>query len=152
MKRLLSTVVLVCTWAGTSLAQEREWILDAAAEDAFLVFGVPQTEDVGLSFWCKIGSGKINLLTPEPGIKLKDAMPTTIAVTVAGKTYNVQGRTAIGSDSMRGSVEAEIRPDDPLFDALKSTDRFSIQASGHKTVYPTEGADFAGLLKVCLTG
>jgi hypothetical protein len=153
MKHLITTATILVSLAGTlanaAFAQEREWTLDAAAEDAFLVFGVAQTDDVGVSFWCKIGSGKINLLAPEPGIKLPEAEAETIALTIAGKTYNVKGRTSTGSDPGLGSVEAELALNDPLFDAVKSADRFSLTASGHKSVYPTAGADFDGLLKLC---
>ena len=154
MKTLLKTTTILACLAGSltssAFAQEREWTLDAAAEDAFLVFGVAQTDDVGVSFWCKIGSGKINLLAPEPGIRLPDSAPKTIALTIAGKTYNIQGRTSTGTDPGLGSIEAELALNDPLFDAVKSADRFSLTASGHKSVYPTVGADFDGLLKLCL--
>ena len=153
MYNLFKTTTLLACLAGPlsipAFAQEREWVLDAAAEDAFLVFGVAQTDDVGVSFWCKIGSGKINLLAPEPGIKLPDSAPETIALTIAGKTYSIKGRTSTGTDPGLGSIEAELALNDPLFDAVKSADRFSLTASGHKSVYPTVGADFDGLLKLC---
>ena len=145
---LIATYIFVATPAH---AQEREWTLDAASEDAFLVFGVPQTEDVGVSLWCKIGSGKITLMTPESGSKLRDGVAAPMAVSVQGKTYGLQGRTSIGSDAGSGSVETELKPNDPLFEALEKADRFSLEAAGHKTTFPLLDADVAGLLKLCRT-
>ncbi len=149
MKLLIATTTILACLAGTALAQEREWVLDAADEDAFLVFGVAQTDDVGISFWCKIGSEKVNLLAPESKSGLQNSLTETLALTVAGKTFNVIGRRSLGAEPGTGSVEAELTTGDPLFDAVKSADRFSLTASGHKSVYPTVGADFDGLLKLC---
>ncbi len=153
MKHLITAAIILASLAGpltsSVFAQEREWVLDAADEDAFLVFGVAQTDDVGMSFWCKIGSGKINLLAPEYNAGVNPSLTETLALTVAGKTFNVMGRRSFGAEPGSGSVEAELALNDPLFDAVKSADRFSLTASGHKSVYPTVGADFDGLLKLC---
>ena len=149
MRPLLTLAFLFAMMPQPALAQEREWTLDAATEDAFLVFGVPQTEDVGFSLWCKIGSGKITMMTPEPGLKLKDGVAAPMAVSVLGKTYGLQGRTSIGSEPGATSVETELLPTDPLFEALEKADRFSLEAVGHKSVFPLLDADVAGLIKLC---
>ena len=46
---MLATLVL---GSAPSLAQERIWTLDQTDAEVYLVFGVPETDDVGVSFWC----------------------------------------------------------------------------------------------------
>jgi hypothetical protein len=46
------------------LAQEREWNFNTGDEEAYLVFGVPESDDVGVSFWCTIGRGDIGIFLP----------------------------------------------------------------------------------------
>ena len=87
MRFMLAIFYATCIVIGPALAQERAWTLDAATEDAFLVFGVPQTEDVGFSLWCKIGSGKITMMTPEPGLKLQDGVAAPMAVLISTSRY-----------------------------------------------------------------
>ncbi len=55
---------LATIFVQPAFAQEREWLLDAVEEDVFLVFGVPDTNDVGVSFWCKIGTGVVSVFAP----------------------------------------------------------------------------------------
>jgi hypothetical protein len=57
--------------ATASLAQERQWTMDVTETDAFMVFGVPETDDVGVSFWCTLGTPKIKIFVPEGGSDLK---------------------------------------------------------------------------------
>ena len=55
--RLLLTVSLIAAATASTAAQERQWTLDASDEDAYLIFGVPESDDVGLSLWCPIQKG-----------------------------------------------------------------------------------------------
>ena len=75
--------------------------------------------------------------------------PFGLAVSVLGKTYGLQGRTSIGSEPGATSVETELLPTDPLFEAFEKADRFSLEAVGHKSVFPLLDADVAGLIKLC---
>ena len=60
---LLAIAMALCS--NAVLAQERQWALDTADNDAFLVFGVAESDDVGISFWCTIGSDKLKVFVPE---------------------------------------------------------------------------------------
>ena len=66
--------LLAALLAGIALpasAQEREWIFDTGDEDAYLVFGVPESDDAGVSFGCTLQSGEIRIFLPEAGDDLK---------------------------------------------------------------------------------
>ena len=71
MFRPLSTFIALAMLAGTAHAQEREWVLDTSDEDAYLIFGVPDSDDVGVSLWCPIGRGVVNLFVPRPTEELR---------------------------------------------------------------------------------
>ena len=60
MFRRLSMLFAIGLLAGAAHAQEREWMLDASDEDAYLIFGVPETDDGGISLWCRIGKGTVS--------------------------------------------------------------------------------------------
>ncbi len=63
--RHLSVFLAALALAGPVMAQERQWTLDASDQDAYLVFGVPDTDDVGISLWCPIRQGVVNLYLPQ---------------------------------------------------------------------------------------
>ena len=50
----LTTYFVTLLVSTLALAQERQWSLDTVNNQVFLVFGVPESDDVGLSFWCDI--------------------------------------------------------------------------------------------------
>jgi hypothetical protein len=131
------------------LAQERAWQLDVADEDVYLVFGVPDTDDVGLSLWCKINSDVVRIYVPEGSSKLKPDQSTQIKLSVKNTDYEVMGKTSENRSSGRTSVEVEMRPTDPAILALLTADHFTMTIADHLTVTPLIEADVAGLLKLC---
>ena len=70
--RLIFAALLLSFFNSVAFAQERVWSLDTPANQAYLIFGVPDTEDVGLSLWCEVGKGQMALYIPEPRIALRD--------------------------------------------------------------------------------
>lgn len=136
----LSLIVL----AQPALAQEREWGLDASDEDVYLLFGVPNTTDVGVSFWCKIDTGIVSLFTPLPA---KQVPPKSIIVSIGAKSYDLA--TTPSEDENAQTLEAKLVPQDTLLSELQSAERFSLTVGNHKTVYPLIDADFANLMKLC---
>lgn len=57
MHRSLAFFVVISLAAGSLVcspakAQEREWSLDASDQEAYLIFGVADSDDVGVSLWC----------------------------------------------------------------------------------------------------
>jgi hypothetical protein len=132
-------VALVIT-ATPAFAQEREWSLGASGQDVFLAFGVPETADIGVSFWCKIGGKDVSLFAPILGPS-NDA--TKVSLDVEGHAYE------LGAKISDGSIEAALKPQGDVIAALKAADRFALNIGSHKTTYPLDGADFDGLVAMC---
>ena len=154
MKRLLSiplVAALCCTFLmpGVARAQEREWILDAADEDAFLVFGVPETDDVGVSLWCKLGSARVKLYFPEGSPELKPDITAPYELIVGAKKHKLSGKTTANDLTGSTSVETELSADDPLWTELIKADRFTVKIGKHELTYPLVDAGIDNLLKLC---
>ena len=149
MRHFYLSCFVLAMLSNVAVAQEREWQLDATDQDAFLVFGVPQSDDVGVSFWCKLGSKKLKVMAPVIKGRVKNDSNIPVVVQVGGKDYALNGRTAIGAKGSEDSVEAETQAKGPLIDALQESDRFSVKVGGHEATYPLLDADLDGLLRLC---
>ena len=64
LSRLLIILAILVLGSTLALAQERIWNLDQTDQEAYLVFGVPETDDVGVSFWCTLQSGIVKIYVP----------------------------------------------------------------------------------------
>ena len=148
LRRLLLAGLLICA-AGTAWAQEREWLFDTGDEDAYLVFGVPETDDAGVSFGCTLQSGNIRLFVPEAGEELKPDQKITVTIVVGGKPFTYDGTTTANEMSGTTSAEAEIPAGDAIFADLRKADRFEIRAGTEDNIFPLEGADFDSLVRAC---
>jgi hypothetical protein len=150
MRRFFPVLVSLALLPTPAHAQEREWQLDATDQDAFLVFGVPQSDDVGVSFWCKLGSKKLKIMSPVPSGRVKAGKNTPMVMQIGGKDFALSGRPGIGAKGSEDSIEAETPASGPLIESLQSNDRFTIRVGGHDATYPLLDADLDGLLKLCL--
>ncbi|MBL8788964.1 MAG: hypothetical protein JNM45_00610 [Rhizobiales bacterium] len=150
-RSILSAAALCCTLLMPAAvhAQEREWMLDAADEDAFLVFGVPETDDVGVSLWCKLGSAKVRLYFPEGSPELKPNSTAAYVLTVGDRNYKLRGKTTANDLTGSTSVETELPASDPLFAALLKADRFVAKIGKHELTYPLIDTGLDNLLKLC---
>jgi hypothetical protein len=133
----------ICLSATPALAQERQWLLDTAGEDAFLAFGVPNTTDIGVSFWCKIGKTSVSLFTP---VTSAEARPKLV-LSVGMKDYRLT--TKVSNNDGARTIEAPLKPQKQILDILEASESFSVMLGKHKVTYPLGGADFEGLLKLC---
>ncbi len=130
-------------------AQERQWTLDATAQEAFLVFGVPETDDVGLSFWCKIGTKKMSAYMPANVAKLRVGEKTTMHITANRKTSTLPAVAALDGAKGKFTVEGQFLTTDKLFTNLQAADDVTIAIKNFKASYPLTDADFDGLLSAC---
>jgi hypothetical protein len=135
--------------AMPALAQEREWIFDTADEDAYLVFGVPESEDAGISFGCNLRSGEIRVFVPEAGEDLKPDQKIKLTITVSGKDFVYDGLTTPNEMAATTSAEAAIPAGDALFTDLRKTDRFAVKTGTEENIFPLEGSDFESLVRAC---
>jgi hypothetical protein len=135
--------------SAPSLAQERIWSLDQTDAEVYLVFGVPETDDVGVSFWCIQQSGIVKLYFPESDPTLKPGAEVNFKLEVAGKSYPLKGKTAVNEETTGTSLEAELKTTDTVFAALQPANRFAVKAGSTSHVFPLGEADFPTFLDVC---
>ena len=147
--RLSIMLAILVLGSAPSLAQERIWTLDQTDAEVYLVFGVPETDDVGVSFWCNQQSGIVKLYFPESDPELKPAVEVNFELEVAGKIYPLKGKTAFNEESTGTSLEAELKTTDPVFAALQAANRFAVKIGSSKHVFPLGEADFSTFLDVC---
>ncbi len=126
-------------------------MLDASEEDAYLIFGVTDSDDVGISLWCPVGKGVVNLFLPVPTAQLPRAKDEAAPLTItAGKeTATFRGKADINREASVSSLEAEIAVDHPLVAALREADRFTVTTGTTEIVFPLYEADLEGLLELC---
>jgi hypothetical protein len=147
--RAFFTLIAFILTSNLAFAQERQWSLDASEREAFLVFGVADTDDVGLSFWCEIGSPKISIFAPVPHTLLRKDQKTRIDVTIDDTNFNIIAKASHTPGSTAASIEAVIDYDGTVIKAAAAGQIIRVSALGHKSSYPLADADFAGLLRVC---
>jgi hypothetical protein len=143
---MLAALVLA---SAPSLAQERTWTLDQTDAEVYKDFGVPETDDVGVSFWCTQQSGIVRLYFPDSDPKLKPGMEVNFKLEVAAKSYPLKGKTAFNEESAGTSLEAELKTTDPMFAALQTANHFTVKAGSTSHVFPLGEADFPTFLDVC---
>jgi hypothetical protein len=147
--RIVAVLSLIVTLAASARAQERQWIFDTGEDDAYLIFGVPETDDVGISFWCGTRSGEIRIFVPEADPAMKPDTDVSILVSAGEETFEIDGKTATNEMSDTISVEAPVSAADALFVALQKSDRFKVAIGAVEHVYPLIDADVAGLINLC---
>ena len=134
---------------GAAAAQERQWTLDAGDQDAYLIFGVADSDDVGISLWCPIRQGTVTIFVPEPGGSLPADREVTVTLTAGDKTTGIKGKTEVNEDAGLSSVEARIDAGNPFFDAMLKADRLRVTVGTEESIFPLADADVAGLLALC---
>lgn len=142
-------LIALYTLAGAAVAQERQWSLNASDQDAYLIFGVADSDDVGISLWCPIRQGTVIIFVPEPAESLPADQEVTVTLLAGDKTAEVKGKTEVNEDAGVSSVEANIAADDPFFDAVLKSDRLRVKVGKEESVFPLVEADVAGLLALC---
>jgi hypothetical protein len=147
--RLLLSVSLIAACAASATAQERQWTLDASDEDAYLIFGVPETDDVGVSFWCPVQKGEVNIFVPDANPALEAGKDVVVTLKAAGVTADLYGKTEANLEAGTTSAEATAPADLPVFAAMLTTDRFRVIVGGEENIFPLIDADIEGLLALC---
>jgi hypothetical protein len=146
--RLLKFSLIIMSFvvgAAVSHAQEREWVLDAATEDVFLAFGVPNTADVAVSLWCTIGSGQPKLFAAVP-TNQKMNKKLTAQIQVDKKSFDLPVNLV---DGEKPTIETRSVVPVEILTAMENQDRFTLVINDHKSVFPLEGADVPNFIKLC---
>jgi hypothetical protein len=152
LKRALPFLSLIVALSASAEAQERQWSLDVGDDAAYLVFGTPDSDDIGVSLWCNLHAGEINMFIAETDATLKPERTIRATVTVAGKRLRIKGRTQANEESDSISFEAKLAYSDPIFALMLTTDRFKIRVGREDIAYPLLDADLKGLMAACKKG
>jgi hypothetical protein len=136
-------------FAGCAHAQERQWTLNAALQDVSLEFGVNGTDDVGLSFYCEIGSGKVSIFMPiDRQLITKDAK-VPVLLKVDDTEFPIQMQASKSEGSRSGGLDGPVKVDGTVMQAMNGAREFSIFALGKAMNFPMLDADVDGFVKVC---
>lgn len=149
MAQRLFPLMIIGLLATSAAAQERQWMLDASGEDAYLVFGVPESDDVGISLWCPVQGGEVNIYLPSAPKGITSGQQIMVTVSTDETSFDLMGRAQSADDGTGSSIEVTIPTDHPLLGALIEADRFRLKVAGEETVFPAYEADFAGLMALC---
>jgi hypothetical protein len=154
MHRSLALLLALGLASGAAHAQERDWALDASDQEAYLIFGVSDTDDVGVSLWCRTRKDMVNLYVPRPTAELEQLSRRKVPLTVkAGEeTATFAGKIDLNRGYPSSSVEVEMPVDNPLLKALEKADRFSVKIGDQEVVFPLYNADVTTLLGLCRKG
>ncbi len=148
-KRLIAALLIFASLSLNASAQERQWSLDAGDDDAYLIFGVADSDDVGISLWCPIREGSVNIFVPETGAGVKAGQDVIMTLTAGGQTAELKGKAEDNLDAGIPSAEGNIAADHPIFAAMIKADRFRIKIGTIENVFPLYDADIEGLLALC---
>ena len=154
MHRSLALLLALGLASGAALAQERDWALDASDQEAYLIFGVADTDDVGVSLWCRTRKDMVNLYVPRPTAELEqlDRRKVPLTVKAGEETATFAGKIDLNRGFPSSSVEVEMPVDNPLLKALEKADRFSVKVGDQEVVFPLYNADVTTLLGLCRKG
>ena len=145
----VSTFFFALIFVTQAHAQERQWGLDTVNNQAFLVFGVPESDDVGLSFWCDIGKSKVSAFLPETVAPLRRGERISIAMDVDGQTQKLAANVARDDGSGKLTVETTFALKGSMMKALREGQSLAIIVKGHVNSFPIADADFDGLVDAC---
>lgn len=148
MRHFLTAIALLSI-AGPALAQERQWNIDASDKQAFLVFGVPDTADVGLSFWCDIGSKKMSLFVPVSSATARPGQSPQVVVQVGVRTFHFKSEVEKDQASGLVNTESHFNRDDAFYKVVMEADTITVQVKNERKSYPLADADFEGLNRAC---
>jgi len=147
--RLMPTLALCGLLSTPALAQERQWNLQSTGKQTFLIFGVPNTDDVGFSLWCEVGKNQMSAFITENQVPLKAGESVSMLISVDGKRQALHGLVTKDAASGLLTVESKFGLKDVLISRLQGAQSLSISVKGHITALPFQDADFAGLISAC---
>ncbi len=145
----LTTYFVALLVSTQALAQERQWSLDTVNNQVFLVFGVPESDDVGLSFWCDIGKSRVQAFLPETVAAIHAGENIKIDMDIDGHTEKIVAKVARDGGSQKLTVETTFGLTGSLMQSLRAGQSLRINVKGHDSSFPIADADFDGLVDAC---
>jgi hypothetical protein len=143
------SIALSFALAASAMAQERQWNFDVSDTDAYLLFGVPESDDVGMSFWCGLRTGDINIIFPEADPTLPADSDLQFTITAGEETITVDGKTSANEEAGSISVETHLAESDPFWRHMLDADRFKVSIGKEELIFPLVDAELAGFMLAC---
>ena len=151
MKAFLCVAFLYLVALNSSaFAQERQWSLDSNDQNIFLVFGVPDTDDVGLSFLCKAGHRELVVLFQINAPTLRSGMRNRLRVKASGQEFTIAAKVTPNQTPDSYAIEGQINLDDNIWKALTTSEDVAFTINNQTAIYPLTDANFVGLKSFCL--
>jgi hypothetical protein len=148
-KKLPCALLILFLLAQNAAAQEREWSLDTNSKDAFLTLGVPNTDDVGASFWCNVGSGSISIFIPRVHTAMLENETRKVKLSAGDQSAVFDAAASRADDASLPSLEGRLESQNPVFQAMAVADYFVVEIDGETKSFPLFDADIADLLRIC---
>jgi hypothetical protein len=149
LKTALFSLSLIAALSARAVAQERQWSLDMGEDSAYLVFGTPDSDDVGVSLWCTLHTGDITLYIAETDPNLKPGRNLSATATLDGHHFRLRGKTQANEETGSISFETTLPVTHPLFGLMQKTDRVRVHVGHEDIAFPLFDADVAGLIDAC---
>jgi hypothetical protein len=124
-------------------------MLDASDSDAYLIFGVPDSDDVGISFWCPVQQGEVNVFIPEASARLHPGADIAVTLAAGEESATFTGKSEVNLEAALTSVEAKVPVNAQILAAMLKADRFRVIIDGNETIFPLIDADLESLLDLC---
>lgn len=124
-------------------------MLDASDSDAYLIFGVPDSDDVGISFWCPVQQGEVNVFIPEASARLHPGADIAVTLKADAESETFTGKSEVNLEAALTSVEAKVPVNAQILAAMLKADRFRVIIDGNETIFPLIDADLESLLDLC---
>jgi hypothetical protein len=134
--------------AAAKEKEERVWTLSGLdkkkAEDVSLVYAVPESDYITITFGCKPKSGMVDVFISETGPKLKPGRKATATLAAGDAKATFPGKLLVNEDAGVPSFEGSLPAKEPLFAAVvggagtlaitvgPSTDTVTLKGAGEK--------------------
>ena len=147
---LFATFFYLISLSSFAFAQERQWSLDSNEQNIFLVFGVPDTDDVGLSFLCKAGQRDISILFQINAAAMKPRLHNQLRIKASGQDFTIPAKVTPSQTPDSFAIEGQMKLDDNIWKALSASSDVTFIINNQTAIYPLTDANFVGLKSFCL--
>ena len=130
-------------------AQERQWSLEPTEKEVFLVFGVPDTSDVGFSLWCDVSKKTYSIFAATLEGQVKRDEKSNVTLTIDGKSSVVKAKATIDAATGNLSLEGKLPKDQSFLDDMAKGEILTVKIKSHTATFPLADADVAGLKRNC---
>lgn len=108
---------------------DHDWFFDSDQEQAGLVYGLADSDDIWLSLTCRGGSGTLQMSQP-----VTPSQPRVIALESGGDTETYRTATEASEMYEGGIMTASARTSDPVFQRFRRVGWLAHYGPDHRTV------------------